>query len=424
MEEFTRRNFIKAAATIPAAGGCLYTLSNVGPLQCGVVGCGKRAESLIYLSNSKFIKIQGVYDPDHNRALRLQNAYQGRYRYASTYYQQFQEMLNDRSIEAVIIATPLLSHGDLAIQALKAGKHVFVERMMAATPEECREMVTLTEQHHLTIQVGHPQFFSPVFWDAFQLIQYNVLGNIYHIRIETKNIHSFSQNQFYLEEFLINKKFYWKHDSNLSYGIWSEQCSDWIAWVQGLFPFQKPIAVQAHANRVNAPSYYDIDSNCFAMIEYENNLTVSFSSQYRLESLPMDSIQIMGTKGTVKILYDWRVPLYQALYDQEPVHHFSIFPIHSSYPKHIGTIIDVIDDNELAEIVSIGSTPAYWEVKQKGSLSATVDYMTGWQLNGFAHAIKINKPVYCDAVMGMQIASTCFAAQLAAQTKERILVEV
>ncbi len=96
-------------------------------------------------------------------------------------YENFEEMLRDADIEAVIIATPLHTHAPLAMQALRAGKHVFVEKTMAYSIEECQEMTQLAERKGLNLQIGHQRFYNPLYWDAYKMMKEGLLGNVYHV---------------------------------------------------------------------------------------------------------------------------------------------------------------------------------------------------------------------------------------------------
>ena len=70
-------------------------------------------------------------------------------------------MIADPKVDAVAIATPVASHFDLVRRALEAGKHVFVEKPLAASGAEAAELVSLAEQLGLVLMVGHTFLYSP-----------------------------------------------------------------------------------------------------------------------------------------------------------------------------------------------------------------------------------------------------------------------
>ncbi len=65
------------------------------------------------------------------------------------------DLIRDESIDAVAIATPVGSHFRLAAPALEAGKHVFVEKPLAATVDEAQELVSLARRQDRVLMVGH-----------------------------------------------------------------------------------------------------------------------------------------------------------------------------------------------------------------------------------------------------------------------------
>src|SRR5262245_61389890 len=67
----------------------------------------------------------------------------------------FQAVLRDPEVDAVVIATPAASHFTLACAALGAGKHVMVEKPLAQTSAQCRELIALAEAGGLTLMTGH-----------------------------------------------------------------------------------------------------------------------------------------------------------------------------------------------------------------------------------------------------------------------------
>ena len=70
-------------------------------------------------------------------------------------YVDFEEMLKDDEVRVVVVETGTDRHGEHAIQALQAGKHVFVEMPVAVTLEECRAIVDLSEETGLKVQMGN-----------------------------------------------------------------------------------------------------------------------------------------------------------------------------------------------------------------------------------------------------------------------------
>jgi len=93
----------------------------------------------------------------------------------------YNDILNNPSIDAVCIATPVSTHMKFAIESLKAGKHVFVEKPMCANPKEAEEILEAVEESGLKFAVGHVFQFSPAVRAIKELIEEKVIGEVFHI---------------------------------------------------------------------------------------------------------------------------------------------------------------------------------------------------------------------------------------------------
>lgn len=96
--------------------------------------------------------------------------------------------MGSNEVEAVAIATPVSTHFNLARDALKAGKHVFVEKPFTASTAEALELIKLTEKKGLTLMVGHTFEYSPPVVKIGELISQGVLGEIYFISSSRVNL--------------------------------------------------------------------------------------------------------------------------------------------------------------------------------------------------------------------------------------------
>ena len=90
----------------------------------------------------------------------------------------FDELLADEDVEAVVIATPVPTHYQLARQALEAGKHVFVEKPPAMRGEEMEELVELAETRGLVLMPGHLLLYHPGLAKVKELVDSGALGEV------------------------------------------------------------------------------------------------------------------------------------------------------------------------------------------------------------------------------------------------------
>ena len=93
-------------------------------------------------------------------------------------YRTYHEMLADKDIDAVIISTPDHNHARIAIEATKAGKHIYLEKSVAHTEDELNELYQVVKNSNITFQLGHQITQSVVFQQAKEIVRKNVLGKI------------------------------------------------------------------------------------------------------------------------------------------------------------------------------------------------------------------------------------------------------
>src|SRR3982074_952238 len=91
-------------------------------------------------------------------------------------------------VDAVVIATPVRTHYQLAKEALLHGKHVLVEKPLTANVAEAEELVALAEQQQRILMVGHTFEYNPAVNELRKLVQSGDLGNIYCIEAERLNL--------------------------------------------------------------------------------------------------------------------------------------------------------------------------------------------------------------------------------------------
>lgn len=125
---------------------------DVGGLRTGVVGAGAfgnyHAGKLAAAAGSAF---QGVFDPDQTRAQAIAGKHGG------AAFASLSELIE--RCDALIIASPAATHAGAAAAALEAGRHVLVEKPLAATPEDAERLVRLAYRKGVVLQAGHQERF-------------------------------------------------------------------------------------------------------------------------------------------------------------------------------------------------------------------------------------------------------------------------
>jgi len=131
-------------------------------------------------------------------------------------------IINDPGVDAVIIATPVSSHFDLAMAALKAGKHVLVEKPLATTSDQARQLIDVAAARNLVLLVDHTFVYTDAVRKMRELISTGALGEIYYYDAVRVNLGLF------------------QHDINV---IWDLAIHD-LSIMDFVLP-DKPVAVSA-----------------------------------------------------------------------------------------------------------------------------------------------------------------------------------
>ena len=100
----------------------------------------------------------------------------------------YMDVLSDDRVEAVVIATPVSTHFELASQALRFGKHTFVEKPLAASSEEAEELVRLARRAGRLLMPGHTFLYSPPVVLVKEMIDRGDLGEIYFVSSSRVNL--------------------------------------------------------------------------------------------------------------------------------------------------------------------------------------------------------------------------------------------
>ena len=93
-------------------------------------------------------------------------------------YKDYRKMLEDKNVDAIIIATPDFWHGSISTGAIRTGKHVYCEKCMTNNEEEAIELYDVVKSHQQVFQVGHQYLQNDAFQRARQLIQRNKTGKV------------------------------------------------------------------------------------------------------------------------------------------------------------------------------------------------------------------------------------------------------
>lgn len=152
----------------------MVMLKGVAMTKLAVIGCGYWGKNLV----------RNFYELGYLSAICDENA-----EHAQNISQQHgnvpilsqDQILHSKDINAVAIASPAVTHADLAAKFLKAGKHVFVEKPLAVNLEDAKKLEILAEKHEKILMVGHLLQYHPAYIKLKQLVQEGKIGSLEYI---------------------------------------------------------------------------------------------------------------------------------------------------------------------------------------------------------------------------------------------------
>src|SRR4051794_778319 len=187
----TRRDLLKAAAATPALGAFYFGYEKLDrpPVRAAIIGTGNEGcGAMIHDHNRDYLDFIGFCDIRPFNQARAVKEFSAHKQYSADdvkklkKYADHKEMLADPDVEVVVIALPLWLHAPIAIEAMKAGKHVFCEKLMAHNVRECKEMCRVARKENKLLAIGHQRHYSALYDNANYLVQNDMLGDIRHIR--------------------------------------------------------------------------------------------------------------------------------------------------------------------------------------------------------------------------------------------------
>ncbi len=125
-------------------------------LNIALVGCGYWGPNLIRNFNSfAECRVKKACDIDKERLKHIKSLYPD-----VEIVSEFEHLIHDTDIDAIAIATPVRFHFEMAKKSLSTGMHTFIEKPMASSADECRELVEIAQRNSLTLMVGHTYIYS------------------------------------------------------------------------------------------------------------------------------------------------------------------------------------------------------------------------------------------------------------------------
>ncbi len=303
MRDMKRRKFLQQSALL--AGGISFNntlLHAIAPdkkIKIGIIGCGDRGKGMMEIINKmpEQFKIQGICDV---LDFRLKEALP--YSASATLRtKDYRYILDDRSIDAVLIAPPLNMHFQIAKDALLAGKHVYLEKTMTYNIPEAIQLIDLAKRYsNLILAVGHQYRYTPLYFRVKEMIEQNYLGKVTQIDCRWDRNGNWRRPvpAGYTDE-QINWRMYKEYSGGLPAELLSHQM-DFINWAFETHPDE--IAGTGGIDHYNdGRETYD---NVQVMFRYNEKGMIGNFGATCGNARDGYLFKLKGTKGTVQMLMD------------------------------------------------------------------------------------------------------------------------
>lgn len=150
----------------------------------GVVGCGYWGPNLIRnFRNLEGCRMKTMCDLDLNRLAHLKKLYPD-----IAVESEYDALVEDTEITAIAIATAVNQHYEIAKKALLAGKHVFIEKPMASSSQQCEELNAIAHERGLIVMVGHIFLYTSAVKKIKELVEQGSIGDIRYISCRRLNL--------------------------------------------------------------------------------------------------------------------------------------------------------------------------------------------------------------------------------------------
>jgi len=183
-DELNRRDFLKAAAI--AAGPAVISGSAANEkINIGWIGVGTRGNASLewmHTACPNDVEITSVCDTYEGYIARAKDRMKTIWGTTPKTYKDYNDLLADKSIDAVFIMTPEHLHHNMVLAAIKAGKHIYTEKPLAHTIEEGWDIVHAAEKSDRIIQVGTQNRSSTIYKKAKEMIQKGMVGDVHYVR--------------------------------------------------------------------------------------------------------------------------------------------------------------------------------------------------------------------------------------------------
>lgn len=421
---FSRRQFLQSSGLAAAAAQSVTAAND--RIQVGVIGTGARSHELMAaLLALPDARITGVSDAYAGRVARALE----RVGKSAKSYPSYKDILADKSIDAVVVATPDHWHKTMVLEALAAGKDVYCEKPLTYRSSEGLEIVAAAHQTGRIVQVGSQGVSSLTQMKARDLVRAGKLGRVTMIRAaynrnsasgawiypippdaspKTVNWDAFlgsaPKRPFSLERF-----FRWRCYEDYSGGIATDLFVHLCTTIHFLMDAKAPSRVMAMGQLYRWTNSRDVPDTLNAVLEYPEGFTVNLSSTFNNQLSAEGNFQILGTEGSILLGGGMTFQREKAEEDNRWIVESWPSKLEEEYYKN-----PKVRESELPGTRKPSIHTVSEQIQSEGA-DSTITHLAGW-----LESIRTRKSPYENALTGHRAAACAHMVNLSVKQKRMV----
>ncbi|MBB1282760.1 Gfo/Idh/MocA family oxidoreductase [Flavisolibacter sp. BT320] len=279
-------------------------------IQWGIIGCGdvtevKSGPAFNKVPNSRLVAVM-------RRNAEKAADYARRHKVAR-WFSDAETLINDPDVNAIYIATPPLYHKDYTLQALRAGKPVYVEKPMAMNAAEAQEMAAAAQETGVKLCVAHYRRQQPLFLKVKSLLAEGAIGKPRIVNLQCLQPHQ--------DSMITRTEDAWRYNPTISGGgLFHDLAPHQLDLM--LYFFGRPEKV--HGISVNASGLYSADDTTTGQVLFANDIVFNGAWCFTVPE-KHDLCEILGTEGSLQFpIFDHRLVVLKKGNDEM---HFPFDPL-------------------------------------------------------------------------------------------------
>lgn len=303
--DFSRRDFIKSMATIGGSGVLLsafpwlqtFSQTNQKELKgekarLAIIGTGSRGmfhiNHLLNVQKAEIVALCDIYQPHLDQAAELCPK-------AKTFL-NYEDVVSLPEVDGILIACPLHMHAPVTIAGLKAGKHVFCEKSMARTLDQCKEMYDVYKESGKVLYIGQQRLFDPKYIKALDMVHDGSIGDVVGLRNFWYRNNDWRRP---VPDPALERQINWRLYSEYSGGLMTELATHQLqlgTWALKMIPD----SVSGFGDIIFWKDGREVYDSVSVIYHYPNGVRMTFESIISNKFYGMDE-QILGHKGTLEL---------------------------------------------------------------------------------------------------------------------------